>query len=92
MHVPPGDRPRAFRKLVTLLKPSGILAMTLRQGPSDPDRPMFDTSVEEIEHLAQSHRMSVLHSNTEQNHLGWSEITWFHTTMKFPDFETGVIL
>jgi SAM-dependent methyltransferase len=33
MHVPVADRPRAFRKLITLLKPGGMLAMTLRVGP-----------------------------------------------------------
>jgi SAM-dependent methyltransferase len=33
MHVPPADRPRAFRKLLTLLKPGGTLALSLRLGP-----------------------------------------------------------
>ena len=34
MHVPPADRARAFRKLVTLLRPGGRIAITLRQGPA----------------------------------------------------------
>lgn len=91
MHVSPNDRPRAFRKLVSLLKPAGILAITLRQGPRDPDRPMFDISVEEFEHLARSHGMSILHSSTQGDHLGRSEITWHHLAMKFPDDETGAL-
>lgn len=33
-HVAPTDRPRAFRKLATLMKPGGVLVMTLRHGPS----------------------------------------------------------
>jgi SAM-dependent methyltransferase len=33
MHVPPTDRTRAFRNLVTLLKPGGCIAITLRHGP-----------------------------------------------------------
>jgi SAM-dependent methyltransferase len=38
MHVAPTERARAFRKLITLLKPGGILAITLRHGPADDAR------------------------------------------------------
>jgi SAM-dependent methyltransferase len=31
MHVPPAARQRAFRKLITLLKPGGRLAISFRQ-------------------------------------------------------------
>jgi SAM-dependent methyltransferase len=91
MHVSPDDRPRAFRKLVSLLKPAGILAITLRQGPSDTDRPMFDTSLDELERLAKAHGISVLHSGSEADHLGRSNIIWHHMAMKFPDDETGAL-
>jgi SAM-dependent methyltransferase len=33
MHVAPTERARAFRKMVTLMKPGGCLAITLRHGP-----------------------------------------------------------
>ena len=52
MHVPVGERPRAFRKLVTLLKPGGMMAITLRVGPSELERGMQPVSEEEIERLA----------------------------------------
>ncbi len=84
MHVSPRDRPRAFTNLVSLLKPAGILVMTLRQGPADPDRPMFDTSVEEVEDLARAHGLSYLHSGTEPDRLGRPEITWHHLVLSFP--------
>jgi hypothetical protein len=38
IHVRPAERPRAFRKLVCLLRPSGLLAMSLREGPAEPSR------------------------------------------------------
>ena len=38
MHVAPSDRARAFRKLITLLKPGGVLAITLRHSPAEADR------------------------------------------------------
>ena len=31
-------RTRAFRKLITLLKPGGCMAITLRHGPAEPER------------------------------------------------------
>jgi SAM-dependent methyltransferase len=40
MHVRPADRQRAFRKLVSLLRPGGLLAVTLRDGPEEPGRDM----------------------------------------------------
>ncbi|WP_428969218.1 hypothetical protein ACQR50_17010 [Sphingomonas sp. Xoc002] len=33
-HVAPADRPRAFRKLATLMKPGGVMVMTLHRGAS----------------------------------------------------------
>lgn len=41
MHVPPPARARAFRKLATLLKPGGVVLISLREGPSEPNRPMW---------------------------------------------------
>ena len=40
MHIPESNRARAFRKVITLLKPGGVIAMSLRQGPADSDRGM----------------------------------------------------
>lgn len=55
MHVAPTNRSRAFRKLITLLKPGGALAMTLRHGPAEAERAMYPVSVGEIERLAREH-------------------------------------
>ena len=55
MHVSTGDRPRAFRKLVNLLKPGGLIAITLRHGPAEPERAINTVSLAEIEALARNH-------------------------------------
>ncbi len=49
---------RAFRKLVTLLKPGGLLAVTLRHGPDD-GRGAYEVNGDEIEALARNHGMEV---------------------------------
>lgn len=41
MHVAPAERPLAFRKLSTLLRPGGRMFISLREGPPAPDRLMY---------------------------------------------------
>ena len=55
MQVPTADRTRAFRKLVTLLKPGRCLAITLRPGPAQPERSIYAVSQAEIERLSREH-------------------------------------
>jgi SAM-dependent methyltransferase len=62
MHVPPAERPRAFRKLLMLLKPGGALALTLRHGPAAPERAMYPVPLAEIEQLARAHGAFVKYS------------------------------
>jgi SAM-dependent methyltransferase len=55
MHIPASQRARALRKLTNLLKPSGIVVMSLKQGMSEKEqqeRTMCDVSAGEIEILA----------------------------------------
>ena len=47
MHVAPSDRARAFRKLVNLLKPGGLIALSLRHGPAEAARAMHAVSADE---------------------------------------------
>lgn len=91
MHISPEDRPRSFRKLVSLLRPGGILAMTLRQGPPEPGRQMYKTSAGEPEGFAKAHGMAFLHANEASDHLGRPGITWIHVAFRLPDDETGAL-
>jgi SAM-dependent methyltransferase len=51
-HVVPAERARALRKLLGLLRPGGVLAVTLRQGPAEAARAMHAVSLTELEQLA----------------------------------------
>jgi hypothetical protein len=85
MHIRVGERPRAFRKLVTLLKPGGVLLMTLRQGPGPADRPMHPVSMGEIEQLARDHGMAVVRAVERPDQQGRPDVAWTSVCLRLPD-------
>lgn len=91
MHVPPADRARAFRKLVTLLKPGGCIAITLRHGPAEPERGVHNVSQAEIEHLARAHGAFVERAADGKDELGRSAVTWTQLAVRLPDDGSGAL-
>jgi len=91
MHLPPSDRPRAFRKLMTLLKPGGLLGLTLRIGSAAPERAMFDVSEQEIESLAKDHGAYIEKRVMTKDQGGRAEITWIQLAIRLPDDGTGAL-
>ncbi len=91
MHVPPGDRPRAFRKLATLVKPGGLLLMSLRDGPDDPDRPMWPAPVGEVEALARAHGLGVVRIAASEDRLGRPDVHWTTLCLRLPDDGAGAL-
>lgn len=90
-HVPPEDRPRAFRKLATLLRPGGVLALTLRSGSAPSDRPMHPTSSGEIEGLARAHGMEVLKVQASHDLQERDSVSWISVALRMPDDGTGAL-
>ena len=91
MHLRPADRPRAFRKLIMLLKPGGLLALTLRKGPASPERMMFDVSEQEIETLAKANGAFVERCVTATDQGGRAEVSWVQLAIRLPDDGTGAL-
>lgn len=91
MHVAPPDRRRAFRKLVTLLKPGGWMMLSLRHGPPPPDRPMHPVDAGEIETLAVEHGLSIRTMFRSEDRLGRAEISWTTLILELPDDATGAL-
>jgi len=89
MHVPGTERARAFRKLVTLLKPGGLLAITLRLGPAAEDRGMHPVTEAELERLARAHGAFVERRVETQDQLGRADVTWVQVAIRLPDDGTG---
>lgn len=91
MHVAPVERARAMRKLVCLLKPGGVLAVTLRHGPPEPGREMHPVSAEEIEFLAKTHGVPVVREAHADDRMGRDVVSWTHIAFRLPDDGTGAL-
>lgn len=91
MHVPPDERKRALRKLVTLLAPSGRIAVSLRFGASDTSRPMFPVSRAEIERLGRDFGLRVIRVASSADGLGREDVRWETVVLEYPDDDTGAL-
>ena len=79
MHLPESHRPQAFGRLIALLKPGGTLAMSLRKGPPNENRPgMHAVSEAEVEHLAGAHGATIIRrinaSDIERPEVSWVQL------------------
>lgn len=91
MHVTPSDRARAFRKLMTILKPGGLLAVVLRRGPAGAERGFHPVSVDEIRMLARNHGAFVEREAEDQDALGRADVRWTKMAVRLPDDGTGAL-
>ena len=91
MHVAPPDRRRAFRKLVTLLKPGGRMMLSLRHGPPPPDRPMHAVDAAEVETLAVEHGLAIRQVGRSEDRLGRADVAWTTLVLELPDDATGAL-
>ena len=78
MHLPKPDRDRAFRKLTLLLKPCGRLHITLRDGPSEPERGLHEVPDAEMEALARAHGALIAFTHTAPDAMDRPEVSWRH--------------
>jgi len=90
-HVAPTDRPRAFRKLVTLLRPGGLMLMTLRHGPAPVDRPMHPVSLSEVEGLSRVNGIEVLRVVDKSDAMARSDVRWTMVALRMPDDGAGAL-
>ena len=72
MHVPPGSRERAFRILSELLKPSGVLVITLRHGSDEQEnaeRGFHSVSADEVLEYAKRRAVALTDRYREPDRL-----------------------
>ena len=91
MHVPASDRPRAFRKMINLLRPGGLIAITLRLGSADLERGCHAVSPEEVEALARDHGAFVQKHREARDLLDRDDVHWIQMAIRLPDDGTGAL-
>lgn len=90
MFIPEAARERSFRKLIALLKPRGIIALSLRT-PCETRRGMHPVSVSEIEGLAQRHGAYIESTKEVGDLLGRPGVRWHQIIIRLPDDGTGAL-
>jgi SAM-dependent methyltransferase len=92
MHIPPEARPRAMRKLATLLKPGGRMVLTLRHGPAPEDRPMWPVDAAEVERLGLDHGLALrVATERVEDRQGRGEVRWQTVILDLPDDGAGAL-
>ena len=91
MHVQPEHRPRAFRKIATLLKPGGRLLISVRDGSGSADRPMWPVSTGELEAYARSQGLMILNIAPGRDLQQRSEVQWTTCALQLPDDGAGAL-
>src|ERR1700722_6083065 len=91
MHLVPANRRRAFRKLVTLLKPGAWMAMSFRQPEPGNPRSMFPCHLDELEQLARIHGTFIERVETASDELARSGVEWTRVIIRLPDDGTGAL-
>lgn len=85
MHVAPSDRERAFRKLSGLLKPGGRLFLSIRCGPDDHNRQMFDTDPRVLHGFARRFGLFVEREVETPDQFQRPGVSWLNCVFRLPD-------
>ena len=93
MHVNPKARARAFRILIEMLAPGGLLVITLRLGAVVPDegRGFYPVSADELNNFANDRAVALVNRSSQHDVLGREQITWETVVYKVPDDGTGAL-
>lgn len=76
MHLAPAERQPALQRLASLLRDSGILAISLRQGPADPTRAIVAVDVEDIVEDATATDFQIIRRREAVDTLKRDDVTW----------------
>ena len=91
MHVPPAARQRALRRLATLLSPNGRLAISLRIGPPDTGRAMYEVTLPELTAMARQFGLRVVCTDDSPDRLGRPGVSWTTAILGLPDDGLGAL-
>jgi len=85
MHLDEAERARAMPRVARLLRPGGVMILSLRHGPVPPGRRMFEVSVEEMTRAAEAEGLErVLHLERKDGLFNRAEVSWTRLAFRKP--------
>ena len=90
MFVPPRQRARAFRKVLGLLKPGGLLCLTVQIDIHDDARGKYAVAYDELHHLAREHGLIIEVDSVDADQSG-RDMRWLQMALRIPDDGTGAL-
>ncbi len=76
MHIAPSERKESFSRISKLIRTNGILLITLRHGPLDERREMFDVSKNELVKFAGENQLILRSATPTTDHLNRGKVSW----------------
>jgi 2-polyprenyl-3-methyl-5-hydroxy-6-metoxy-1,4-benzoquinol methylase len=82
MHLDQPQRELAMSRVAPLLRPEGLMALSLRHGPVPAGRRMFEVSAAETRTLAARHGLATIHESEGAALLGGPEVWWSRLALR----------
>ncbi|MEE9454661.1 MAG: class I SAM-dependent methyltransferase [Paracoccaceae bacterium] len=76
MHLPPTDHQAAMQRIFDLTKPGGAVFISLRLGPQDSERGMYEVSSSDFVSIAKKSGFTVLPKGDFADLMGRPEVSW----------------
>uniref|UniRef100_UPI003216B119 class I SAM-dependent methyltransferase n=1 Tax=uncultured Arthrobacter sp. TaxID=114050 RepID=UPI003216B119 len=76
MHLDQAQRERAMARVAPLVRPGGLIALSLRHGPVPAGRRMFDVTAAETRALARRHGLETILESQGVSLLGGPAVWW----------------
>jgi SAM-dependent methyltransferase len=83
MHLDSKERAETIRFMADTAHKNATAYLSLRHGPSPADRPMFETSVEEVRDLAAQNGASARSFAGVEDKQGRGDVTWDYVALQF---------
>ena len=85
MHLAPSERSPSLKRIVNLVKPGGLVYLTLRHGPYEEIEGFWDIADDEVMELARKFGLVQLKLVIQEDHLDRPDVTWSRMIFRFPD-------
>lgn len=82
MHLDKVERKQMFGTLCDIANEGALAYISLRQGPSPADRPMFSVTVEELEELAEKEGKILKNAGTAEDKQNRDGVSWSYVTLR----------